>query len=128
MVLSKYNVFYMHGVSPYLGHHSLSHEIDHPLNTLKLEAPVNRHAPLKKLSPREIKIKSKPWLSSEILKMIKIRNYLLGKKDKPTMKTVNVYIPYSETELIERLKNLRNNMLNILRSICQQHKKNLGML
>ena len=34
----------------------------------KLEASVNRHAPIKKLSPREIKIKSKPWLSSKILK------------------------------------------------------------
>ena len=29
----------------------------------KLEGSVNRHAPLKKLSPKEIKIKSKPWLN-----------------------------------------------------------------
>ena len=32
-------------------------------STQKLEGSVNRHAPLKKLSPKEIKIKNKPWLS-----------------------------------------------------------------
>ena len=58
----------------------------------KLEASVNRHAPLKKLSPKEIKIKSKPWLNAEILKMIKLETrYLKGKKGNPIMKTVNVY-------------------------------------
>ena len=46
---------------------------------------VNRHAPLKKLSPKEIKVKSKPWLSAEILKMIKIRNKVFNrKKSQPT--------------------------------------------
>ena len=51
----------------------------------KLEGAVNRHAPLKKLSPKEIKVKSKPWLSAEILKMIKIRNKVFNrKKRQPT--------------------------------------------
>ena len=31
----------------------------------KLEASVDRHAPLKKLTTKEITIKSKPWLSTE---------------------------------------------------------------
>ena len=39
----------------------------------KLERSVNRHAPLRS-SPKEIKIKNKPWLNTIILKMIKIRN------------------------------------------------------
>ena len=39
----------------------------------KLEGSVNRHAPLKKLSPKETKIKNKPWLNIEILKMIKTK-------------------------------------------------------
>ena len=43
-------------------------------------ASVDRHAPLKKLTPREIKIKNKPWLSTEILKMIKIRNKIFTRK------------------------------------------------
>ena len=51
----------------------------------KLEGAVNRHDPLKKLSPKEIKVKSKPWLSAEILKMIKIRNKVFNrKKRQPT--------------------------------------------
>ena len=36
----------------------------------KLEGSVSRHALIKKLSPKEIKLKSKPWLSTDILKMI----------------------------------------------------------
>ena len=54
----------------------------------KLEASVDRHAPLKKLTPREIKIRSKPWLSTEILKMIKIRNKIFARK-KRQPKNVN---------------------------------------
>ena len=68
----------------------------------KLEGSVNRHAPLKKLSPKEIKTSNKPWLSTDILKMIKIKN-----RDNLIMKTVSIYITYHETELIESLKNLK---------------------
>ena len=46
----------------------------------KLEASVDRHDPLKKLTPKEITIKSKPWLSTEILKMIKFRNKIFARK------------------------------------------------
>ena len=46
----------------------------------KLEGSVNRHAPLNKLSPKEIKLKSKPWLSVAILKMIKMRNKVFARK------------------------------------------------
>ena len=34
----------------------------------KLEVSVSRHVPIKKLSPKEVKLKSKPWLSTDILK------------------------------------------------------------
>ena len=40
----------------------------------KLEGSVNRHAPLKKLTPEEVKLTSKPWLIVEIQKLIKIKN------------------------------------------------------
>ena len=36
--------------------------------------------PIKELSPREIKIKNKPWLNVEILKMINIRNKVFHRK------------------------------------------------
>ena len=58
----------------------------------KLEASVDRHAPLKKLTPREIKIRSKPWLKSEI-------KYLLEKRGNPKMLIVNAYTIYLEIRI-----------------------------
>ena len=46
----------------------------------KLDGCVNRHAPLKKLTKKEIKLKQKPWLTSNILKMIAIKNKLFNRK------------------------------------------------
>ena len=67
----------------------------------KLEGSVNRHAPLKKLSPKEIKIKNKPWLNTIILKMIKIRNKVFhSKKRQPN------------NEHCKRLCNLLRNRIN----------------
>ena len=59
----------------------------------KLEGSVNRHAPLKKLSPEEIKVKNKPWLNADILKMIKVRNKVFARKrGNPIMKIISDYI------------------------------------
>ena len=46
----------------------------------KLDATVDRHAPLKKSTPREIKMENKPWLSAEIIKLIKLRNKVFARK------------------------------------------------
>ena len=46
---------------------------------LKLDGCVERHAPLKKLTPKDIRSINKPWLSHEILKMIKIRNKVFAR-------------------------------------------------
>ena len=46
----------------------------------RLDECVNRHAPFKKLSPGEIKLKCKPWISSKITEMIKVRNKLFVRK------------------------------------------------
>ena len=51
----------------------------------KLEGCVERHAPLKKLTPKEIILENKPWITSELNKMIRIRNKLFQrKKQSPT--------------------------------------------
>ena len=47
---------------------------------LKLNGCVERHAPIKELTPAEIKLKNKPWITSDINKMIKIRNKLFRRK------------------------------------------------
>ena len=77
---------------------------------IKLEASLDRHAPFKKLTPKEIKIKNKPWLSTEILKLIKIRNKIFArKKRKP------------ENDNCKRLYNSLRNRVN--REIKKSKKK-----
>ena len=51
----------------------------------KLNGCVERHAPIKELTPKEIKLKNKPWITADINKMIKIRNkFFKRKKRQPT--------------------------------------------
>ena len=47
---------------------------------LKLRAVLNRHAPYKKLTPKEVKLNGKPWISNELIKMISIKNKLFYRK------------------------------------------------
>ena len=46
----------------------------------RLEKCVERHAPLKKLNKKEVKLSSKPWITLEIEKLIKIRNKIFNRK------------------------------------------------
>ena len=82
----------------------------------KLEASADRHAPLKKLTPKEITIKSKQWLSTEILKTIKFRNKIFARKK---MQPENENCKRLYTILRNRVsKNRkRNTMLSILLSM-----------
>ena len=43
---------------------------------LRLERCAERHAPLKKLTPKEVKFKYKPWITADVNKMIKLKNKL----------------------------------------------------
>ena len=47
---------------------------------LKLEGCADRHAPYRKLTPKEVKLNQKPWISSDIIKMIKTKNKLFHRK------------------------------------------------
>ena len=80
---------------------------------------MNRHAPIKKLSPGEIKLKSKLWITDEIKKMIKFRNKLFAHKNgNLTMLTLLNYSISSEIESTEKSLNQRNHiLLNILRIV-----------
>ena len=48
----------------------------------KLNQCVERHAPLKKVSAKKIKLESKPWITPTIEKLIRYRNRLFRKKKK----------------------------------------------
>ena len=68
---------------------------------LRLNGCTERHAPLKKLTPKEVKLKHKPWISGEINKMIKIKNKLFQRKKRQ-----------SNNLEIKRLYNLFRNRVN----------------
>ena len=43
----------------------------------KFQSLLNKHAPLRFLSRREVKLKQKPWITKGILKSIKVKRNLL---------------------------------------------------
>ena len=51
------------------GNNSEKYDIYHE----HLMSTINQHAPLKTLTKKEIKMKSKPWITTGILKSISIR-------------------------------------------------------
>ena len=71
-------------VSPKDFHHDVSiqnwnYDLDNPTDlfndfSCRLEGCVDRHAPIKKLNYREIKLKVKRWITPKLSKMIKIKN------------------------------------------------------
>ena len=67
----------------------------------KLEGCVDRHAPIKKLSHKEIKQRNKHWISTEISKLIKVRNKIFARKKRQPNNTNN-----------KRLYNLFRNRVN----------------
>ena len=68
---------------------------------LQLKGCVERHAPLKKLTSKEVKLKHKPWITVDINKMIKLKNKLFQRKKRQT----------NNLE-IKRLYNLFRNRVN----------------
>ena len=57
-----------------------------------LTSLTNKHAPMKKRSRKEMKLKDKPWINSKILKMMRIRDRILQKlKKKQTDDNIKLY-------------------------------------
>ena len=48
----------------------------------KLSGCADRHAPIRKLNSKNIRFKAKPWISSNLIKMIRIRDNLFKRKKK----------------------------------------------
>ncbi len=55
-----------------------------------LESIVEKHAPFKKLTKKDIKLQNKPWINSKIRKMMKFRDKLLKKLKKKHDPIVNL--------------------------------------
>ena len=69
-----------------------------------LDDLVKAHAPLKKLTKRDIKLRNKPWINGKIQKMMRIRDRLLKKLRKN-----------NDQSLVDLYKNFRNRVSVSLR-------------
>ena len=76
----------------------------------KLNGCVERHAPIRELTAAEIKLKNKPWITSVITKMIKIRNKLFRRKKRQP-----------NNENVKRVYNLIRN--RVIRELKKSKKK-----
>ena len=77
------------------------------------------YAPYKKLSKKEIKLKSKPWINNEILSLMKKRDKLLSKYTKHKKNN-----PELASNLFNEYKLIRNNVTRLKRdSKLQYYKK-----
>ena len=91
----------------------------------KLSNVVDTHVPSKRMTPKEIKLRSKPWINFKIIKLIKYRDRLKRKmKCKLTIENGYLY------------KKFRNRVANELkasrklycRKFFEDHKSNMKML
>ena len=59
----------------------------------RLDGCTERHAPTKKLSQKDIKLRLKPWISNDIRKLMRIRDKLFARKkrDPTNVSAVNAY-------------------------------------
>ena len=57
---------------------------------LKITGCVDRHAPIKELTPKEIKLKSKPWITPNINMLIRNKNKLFIRKRQPNNAKIKV--------------------------------------
>ena len=72
---------------------------------MKLEGAVNRHAPMRKSNPKEIKIKNKPWMTPHIVKQIELRNKIFErKKRQPENENIHIDNRSQWTTLSENIQ------------------------
>ena len=89
----------------------------------RLDGCAGRHAPTKKLSPKEVKLKLKPWITPDIQKLIKIRDRLFNrKKRQPENERVK--------EIYNRVRNrinreLKKSKKDHYKSYFEEHDTNL---
>ena len=72
----------------------------------KLNGCVERHAPIKELSPTEIKMKSKPWITPDITKLIRNRNK--RKKRQPNNENIKELYNQKRNQVNREIKRSKN--------------------
>ena len=89
----------------------------------KLKGCVDRHAPLKQLTPKEAKIANKPWITPAISKMIKIRNKIFARKKRQPS---NVILKRSYNLFRNRAsRELKKSKKNYYQEYFEENKNNI---
>ena len=78
---------------------------------------LDKHAPLKKLNKKDLRLEAKPWITPGILKSIKRRDKLLRKY-------INENDPNIKNELHSQYKTLRNHIILLIRESKKKHFRN----
>ena len=90
-----------------------------------LEGYVNRHAPIKNLKPKEIKMKANPWITPELCHMIKTKNKLFErKKRQPTNENVKLLYNMFQNRVNRELKKSKTSYATYFEKHCFNIKKN----
>ena len=79
----------------------------------EVEKTISNHAPLRKTRKRELKLQSKPWISSGLQKSIAIKNKLFGK-----------FIKSTNSIIKEKLHNDYKSYRNMISTLLKQSKIN----
>ena len=85
----------------------------------KLNGTGDRHAPIEKLKPREIKLRLKPWITSDIQKLLKVRDNLFERKKRQP-----------DNDHVKQAYNTARNRVTreLKRSKTEHHRKNFETL
>ena len=91
----------------------------------KLEDVVKKHAPLKKLTKRDIKFRNKPWINSRIQKMMRLRDNILRTiRKKPDSAKCLLYKKLRNRVVIE----LKESKTNYFHNYFNNNSKNMKLL
>ena len=90
-----------------------------------LDEVVKTHAPLRKLTKRDIKFRNKPWINGKIQKMMRIRDRLLGRLKKTNGQSVK--------DLYKKFRNrisdsLRESKVSYFYKYFQKNSNNMKQL
>ena len=90
-----------------------------------LSEHVDCHAPLKKLNKKGLKLQSKPWINSKILRLIKYRDKLLCKLNKKFTHNNNYLYKKFRNRVVSEL---RASKIEYFNQYFAEHKSNMKML
>ena len=90
----------------------------------KLDGCVERHAPVKKIKPKEIKLKAKPWINHKLFHTIKMKNKLFErKKRQPNNENVKILYNLFRNKVNRELSKSKKSYATYFENHCNNIKK-----